>query len=514
MEKDKIKNELIKIVGQENVFTEKAQRLCYRFGNVVEYRLAPPTFFADYVVKPLTTEQVSSILKLANKYEIPVVPWGGGTDFTGANSPIKNGIVLDMKALNDIKINTEEQSITVGAGSTLLRITEEAEKNGFLFQHELTIQPSATIGGAISTNSFGYRTGKYRSIRNLILGIEAVLPSGDIIKTKPLFKTSTGYDPISLLVGSEGTLGIITEVTLKLVPMPESRKIISYIFDSFETGFKAIKDIQNTIIPDFFVLTELSFLKYSEFPAEFIAKNLNSRLISEYVQLKYIRKSTSAELLEKILSNLPYANQIIRYIDNTLEGEGCLTLLIIGFEGEKTIVKRKVKVIDKIAKSFGGFKFKDTSEYKKQFSSHLERFREIIFDQFPEYSQSFRIATFDISSLPSKVVSVKEILHKLVKNYENIKLVDIELFSSLVNINFEVIFPSNEGDSYFKFFEELNVEILKLGCSLSFAHGIGTRFLPYLRADIGEEQLIVMNKIKRALDPKNILNPGKIGDFK
>jgi FAD/FMN-containing dehydrogenase len=338
-----------------------------------------------------------------------------------------------------------------------------------------------------------------------------VLPTGEIIRTKPLFKTSTGYDIVSLFVGSEGTLGVITEVTLKLIPRPRNRRITSYVFGSFDSGLQAINEIQKTTMPDFFTLTELSFLKYSKCPAEFIVKNLNSKFISWYVKSKYIEKKGHIKAIDKLLQNFPHVKTIVGYIDDTLQGKGCLTLLRIGFEGEKDIISHKNRIADRIAKSFGGFKFEDTSGHEKRFTSHLELFKEVIFEQFQEYSQNFRIATFDISSPPSKVLEVKKLIHGLLKNYSTLKLLDIELFSSIGNIDFEVIFPSDDGDSYFKFLDELNTSLLKLGCSLSFAHGVGTRFLPYLNADIGEEQLKVMQRIKKAMDPKNILNPGKIG---
>jgi glycolate oxidase len=513
MNNNRLKNELIGIFGEENVFTEKAQRLCYRFGNVVEFRLSPPKFLADFIVRPSTAEQISSLFRLANKHEIPIVPWGGGTDFTGANSPIKGGIVIDMKNLDTVEVNYEERTATAGAGATLLKISQEAEKHGLLFQHHLTIQPSATLGGSIATNSFGFRSGKYRSLRNLILGIEVVMPNGEIIKTKPLSKTSTGYDLISLLMGSEGTLGVITKATVKLIPEPERRVAISYAFNSFEDGFQALKDIHSLIVPEFYSLNELSFLKYTKFSAEFIMKNLDSKFISWYMQMRYIKKNFLGVVLQKAISTLPHIKSIVRYIDNTLEGQNCLSILTVGFEGEEGIVKRKKKIVDKIARASGGFKFEETSEKDRSFVSHLEYFREVIFNQFPEYSKDFRISTFDVAVPLSKVLIAKDLVHQHVERYKNIKLLDIEVFSSLESLDFEVIFPVHEKDSYFKFFDELNTELLKLGCSLSFAHGVGTRFLPYLKADIGGEQVAIMNRIKKALDPKNILNPGKVGDL-
>lgn len=503
--------ELIKIVGPDKIFTEKTQRICYRFGNVLEHRLNPPSFLPDFVVKIKSVEEISSILKCANKYKVPVVAWGGGTDFVGANSPIKGGIVLDMKGLNKIQINKEENFVEAGAGTTLLRITEEAEKSGFLFPHEIISQPGATLGGSIATNSVGYRSGKYRYVRNLILGIEAVLPTGEIIRTKPLFKTSTGYDLVSLLVGSEGTLGIITKATLRLDPKPERREMLFYLFNSFEDGFSAAKEIHSKITPDMFNITELSFLKYSCNTIKFLDKYMDSKLMSRYLHLRYIKKNNLGKILEKILSSNPLTGKAVRYLDNTIKGNNCITVLMIGIEGESRVVKSKKHVVNTVAKSFGGLKFDNKSFYEKRFVFYHEEGRDII-QNYTTQIQDPIMATFDFSLPISNIKEMKGAIHEIIKRYNKIKMIDIVLHSSLSSMGVDLIISTLSKREYSHFFKELRHEVLKLNGSLSFAHGIGTKLLPYLEGDIGLEYINTMHKIKKALDPNNILNPGKIGD--
>lgn len=511
MNKTKIKEELEEIVGDENVFTELAERIPYRYGNVVEYRIDTPKFLPDFVVKPSSAKQISKILKLANKFKIPVVPWGGGTDLTGANSPVKGGIVIEMKNLNKIKINREEQYIRAGAGAILLRITEEAEKNGSLFPHEITTQPSATLGGAIATNSFGHRSGPYRNIRNLILGIEAVLPTGEIIKTKPLFKTSMGYDLVSLFVGSEGTLGIITEATMKLVSEPEAREISFYLFNSFDDGFVAAKEINRTVTPEFFDLVELSFLKYSDDSIEFLKKYMNSKLISRYLHSKYVEESLYGRILEGILPKLPPTKKIISYLESTIKKYGCISILTAGFEGDKEAVRARTNIVNKVAKSAGGFKFEDKTFYEKRFTSYHEMFEDILY-HLPASPEKQGIMTLDISIPITKVNEIKNEIHNLVQKYKEIQLLDIDLYSSLSTLGIDLAIPLDKSKIHLEFFKELKDLVLEVDGSLSFAHGVGTKLLPHLEDELSEEHIAAMKKIKKAFDPNNIMNPAKLGD--
>jgi hypothetical protein len=415
-----------------------------------------------------------------------------------------------MKKFDIARVNKKEKNITAGSGTTLFQLSELAEKANLLFPHEITTQQSATIGGAISTNSFGYRSGKFRSLRNLILGIEAVLPTGEIIKTKPLFKTSTGYDLASLLIGSEGTLGITTEVTLRLFSKPESREFSTYLFNSFDDGFKAGEKIWEDFDPDFFALGELGFLRYSQTPVTFFIKTSDSKVISNYLHSKYSKSSLSGKILGKIFSIIPQTRQMFRYVDNSVSKISCLSVLTVGFEGENKIVKIKRDKTASLAKKFGGIEFNDESFYRERFKS-FAKLKEIIIDHFPDHSQNFNLVTFDLSIPKNQVIRMKEVLNQLLGKYKSIYMLYSELYSSISTLGLDLIVADKNNEEYFNFLDELANKTTELGGSLSFAHGIGTRFLPYLEKDLGENYLNFMRKIKSALDPLDILNPGKMG---
>jgi|Deesub1362A_J573_1020465.scaffolds.fasta_scaffold00094_68 glycolate oxidase len=468
-----IQKELIKIVGPKNVFSEKIQRFCYRFGNVIEYRFDTPSFLPDFVVRPVSTQQVASILKLANKHQIPVVVWGGGTDFSGANSPIKNGIVIDMKEFNEIQVDVKRRCVTAGSGAILKKIGEECENKGFLFEHELTSQPGATLGGAIATNSFGYRSGKYGSIRNLILGIEVVLPTGEIIKTKPLFKTSMGYDLVSLLVGSEGTLGVITQATLKLSPLPEKRELYTFVFSRINHAIEAAEKVYNTIPPDLFEIFEMSFLGYVENTQEFIEEHIG---------------------IPKNLLDL---------------SDGFPAILTVGYEGKKEVVNSKINILKDLITD--GLSIQNEGYYENRFIRYHKEFRKIL-NLLPNISlKDYSYATFDFSIPETKLLEFNDTLHAISKEYSNTYLLDVNLYSALSVVGIDFFVPNNK-EVYKNLAEEIFRVVLELGGSLSSVHGIGTRLIPHLRKDLGDPYVDLMNRIKKAFDPLNILNPGKLGN--
>jgi glycolate dehydrogenase FAD-linked subunit len=477
MNRDEIKKELIRILGKNKVFTDKAHLLCYRFGNVVEYRLNPPDFLADFVVRPDSTDQVSLIVKLANGYGFPVIAWGGGTDFTGANSPIKGGIVIDMKGLNRIEVDKEESHITAGAGATLLSITEEAEKNGLLFPYEITSQPSATLGGAMATNALGFMSGDCRYIRNVIMGIEAVLPTGEVIRTKPLYKTSVGYDLNSMFIGSEGTLGIVTEATLMLISKPESRVISTFLLPNFEEANKVAVEIYRLLHPEFFDLLELSFIKYLP------------------------PKSGLSELFGVTLPG--------DFLDRNTYG-GYPVILTIGFEGIEGVVEAKCTKLEGLIRG-RGIKI-ENDYYAKRFIKYHEGFKNVL-DLIPVSLEEYTYATFDISLPLGKITEMRNVVYRILNENYEVYLLSIDLYSNPTVMAMDFLVPLKNKSTYFELFKQIYGNTFELGGAISAADGIGVRLQCLTESDLGKECVAVMNKIKKALDPNKTLNPGKLGDF-
>jgi alkyldihydroxyacetonephosphate synthase len=193
------------------------------------------------VIRPQSTEEVASLLRLANEHHIPVVPYGGGSGLMGGALSLRPGIVLDLKSLNRIlAISPDNLTARVEAGAVLNDLEHELQSSGLMLGHDPWTISVATVGGTISTNSLGYMGGKYGSMGDQVLGLEAVLPTGELVSTRAVQKTSTGLNLHRLFIGTEGCFGVITQVTLRVFAAPEERLLQAYQFADFETGFAAI----------------------------------------------------------------------------------------------------------------------------------------------------------------------------------------------------------------------------------------------------------------------------------
>ena len=230
-----------KIVGKDNVLHEPYDLVAYsrdRYPLLTHPRQGVRPLA---VVRPATTDEVREVVVLANKHCIPLTPRGSGTNYAGSAVPVKGGVVLDLTRMNKIlSIFDDSMSAKVQAGVILQNLEEALNDKGFTFGHDPGSFPSATVGGCISTWSLGWRAGKYGDMGSLVLALKVVLPTGVVVETREVPKSSTGFDVKSLFIGAEGTLGVITEALLRIHPLPEKRVILMYSFNSFEQAYKSL----------------------------------------------------------------------------------------------------------------------------------------------------------------------------------------------------------------------------------------------------------------------------------
>ena len=232
---------LARILGRENVSVEDADLDRYSVDALTLYRAmrAAPSLErpADVVVKPRSVQQVSEVVKLASAHRLPVVPYGGGTGVMGAALPVRGGIVMDLKGLNQIlNISPRDLTATVEAGVVLEDLVRALEPHGLMPGHDPWSVPIATVGGAISTNGVGYRAASYGPMGEQVLGLEVVLPSGEVLTTRSVPKYSSGPNLNHLFIGTEGVFGIIAKATLRVFRQPEERSFATVGFDSFDKG--------------------------------------------------------------------------------------------------------------------------------------------------------------------------------------------------------------------------------------------------------------------------------------
>lgn len=192
------------------------------------------------VVRPQTTQEVVAIVHMANAHRLPLIPLGGGSGLMGGAMVMTPGLLLDLRGLNSIRIRAADRMADVGAGATIGEINQAAAPHGLMCGHDPWTVAVATVGGTIGTNSLGYLGGKYGSMGDQVLGLEAVLPTGELVRTRAVEKTSTGPALQQLFIGAEGCLGIVTQATLQLFPIPAERFLQAWEFPDFATGLAAI----------------------------------------------------------------------------------------------------------------------------------------------------------------------------------------------------------------------------------------------------------------------------------
>ncbi|MFX0031457.1 MAG: FAD-binding oxidoreductase, partial [Candidatus Hermodarchaeota archaeon] len=230
-DREKIKAKLSEIVGAKNVSIDEIDLLAYSRSLLISLNWtlqAKIAGLADFIIWPENKFQISEILKLANTEKIPVIPFGEGSGVVGGTIPLYGGIIIDMKKFNRIlKINDKDLTVTAEAGINGMNLERYLNAKGYTCGHIPQSLYMSSLGGWIAHRAAGQFSTKYGKIEDIVLGMEMILPQGDIINFKPIVRASTGPQLDKFFIGNEGTLGIVTKATLRIWPYPEARALIS-----------------------------------------------------------------------------------------------------------------------------------------------------------------------------------------------------------------------------------------------------------------------------------------------
>ncbi|HEY4602412.1 MAG TPA: glycolate oxidase subunit GlcD [Cerasibacillus sp.] len=445
------------IVGKENVETNQASLLAYSYDSTPQYQAMP-----DAVIAPRNTEEVADIVSICNQYRIPIVPRGSGTNLCAGTTPIKGGIVLLFKHMNQI-LETDEENLTmtVQPGVFTKEINDRALEVGLFYPPDPGSMHISQIGGNISENSGGLRGLKYGVTRDYVMGLEVVLANGDIIRTGgKLAKDVAGYDLTRLIVGSEGTLGVITEATLKLIPQPETKKTMLALYSDLEAAAESVSAIiANRIIP-----ATLEFLDQATL-----------KVVEDFAKIGLPTEAKAVLLIEQ--------------------------------DGAPEIVERDMKKMAELCRENRAF---DVSVAKtEQDAEKLTAARRTALSALSRLKPTTILedATVPRSEIANMVRAITEIANK----YQ----LTICTFGHAGDGNLHPTCLTDarnqeEIERVEKAFAEIFEKAIELGGTITGEHGVGVMKLPYLHLKVGEAGLEVMRQIKKALDPNNILNPGKI----
>ncbi len=454
--------ELEKIVGKENILTEPDSLEPYSHDETSGFRVFPKA-----VVKPKTTQETSEIMKFANKELIPVTPRGGGSCLSGGAVPSPGSIVISFERMNQIReIDTENLMAIAEPGVIIAQLADEAKKYGLFYPPYPASLDTSTVGGNIAECAGGARAVKYGTTKNYVLGVEAVLPTGEIIKCGgKLVKNVTGYNLTDLLVGSEGTLAIITLAILKLLPMPKVKVDLLIPFEDIEKAGKFAQEIlQHKMSPSTIEIMEREAIEASE---------------------RYLKRKLKFSVGNK------YACSLLIEIDGERKEE----------------IEHEYNEIGDIALKNGALDVLVALTEREQ--ERLWEVRNSISDALKSESE---VEREDIVVPRSKM---PEFLHEIkrVECKYGLKIVSYGHIGD-GNVHINILREDTPEQEWKAKIPNIMKELFEVGLSLggmiSGEHGIGLSKKPYLEMALGKQQIELMRGIKRVFDPNNILNPEKI----
>lgn len=462
-----IRFELEDAVGKENV----SLRISDKVSHAIDYFWLPRMYadkgnlppMADYVVYPGSAEEVSKVLVIANYYKIPVYPWGGGSGSQGGAMPVKGGILLDTKRMNKVlDFDEKSMTVTVETGMIYTQLEWYANERGYSLMHYPSSINCGTVGGFLAHNGIGVLSTKYGKIDDQCLSVEMVIPSGEILKSCPVPKHSSGPDLKHMFIGSEGTLGVMTKATFKLFKLPETRKFRAFLFKSVADGLDAGRDMVQMIKPSI------------------------------------IRLYDEAETVSLIKKVIGFAKPG--------------AFMNVALEGSADMVELEEKHMLEICAKYGAEDL--GSDYgEKWWDSRLTFFYPDKCLDFPKlYGTMDTVATY------SNIEKIYWAMKEAVEQFEGVHF--IAHFSHwyewgcMMYDRFIMDNPPSDPDEAFRLHNEIwNAGIraaLANGGVVNDHHGVGIKLGRLMKEEYGSS-MQVFEGLKKTLDPNGIMNPYKMG---
>ena len=444
------------IVGKENIFDDKAHMLAYSY-DATRTRYEP-----DAVIFPRHEQDVSEILKYCNEHLIVITPRGAGSGFTGGALSANGGIILGMeKHMNKIlEIDTQNMVAVVQPGVINKDLQRYVEELGLFYPPDPASEDYSTLGGNVSENAGGMRAAKYGITKDYVMALRAVRTNGNIIQAgKRTIKDVAGYNTAGILIASEGTLAVLTELTLKLIPKPKFKKTYMGIFPSVDNAMTAVfKSLANGANP---------------------------------VAMEFLDKLVIEALIEKLGVDLPKdaGGVLIGDVDGNVPEE----------------VAFQLETLEASFKENGAMEFKvaqDEAEAKELWYARKNASQSITIFGNKKLNE-------DISVPRSLLPEALEKIYALGAKYG----FKVPCFGHAGdgNIHVNVMIDISQINEGHKCIEEIFQLVVDMGGTLSGEHGIGTSKAPFMDIAFSDEEMNLFKDIKKAFDPNNILNPGKMG---
>jgi len=456
MDKERIARELTGIVGNDGIVVDPGELRVYEADGLTVFKAMP-----EIVVLPRSTEQVAGVVKVCHQEKIPFVARGAGTGLSGGALPIEGGILIGMNRMNRIlETDYENQRAVVEPGMVNVWLTNALSPRGYYYSPDPASQTACSIGGNVGENSGGPRTPKYGVTTNHVLGLEVVLPNGEIVKFGGKTLDPLGYDLTGIYVGSEGTFGITTKVTVRIMRKPEAVKTLMGVFESIEDASNSVSAIMaRGIVP---VAIEMM-------------DNNSIQAVEKGVAAGYPLDAVAVLLAE---------------VDGPKDEVEALVDPIIEVFKENRV--REVRVA------------RDENERLL-----LWKGRKAAFAAMGQISPEYYVqdSVIPLTKLPSIMKFIGELSERCGLRVANVFHAGDGNLHPLVLYN-----SANEGE--LNKAEAMGAEIIKacidMGGSLTGEHGIGLEKRDFMPLMYNEDDLAAMQKVKKVFDPDGLLNPGKI----
>jgi glycolate oxidase len=464
-----IAGKLERIVGKRNLTQDPEKMVDYSHD---ESSLAEIARMPELVIKPENTEEIAQIIRLANKEMIPVTPRGGATGLCGGCVSVCGGIVLSLENMNKIlEIDLDNQMAVVEAGVTLFDFYNAVEEAGLFFPPHPG-EESAMIGGVIATNAGGSRAVKHGVFRNYVRGLEVVLPTGSVVHLGgKLMKSSTGYNLLNLMIGSEGTLGIITKATVQLMPPAQATRSLIIPYDDLDKAIETVPLlIRRKILPMAVEFMELEIIRITE---KFLKKKWPCSQGSTHLLI--VVDASSEEELDRL-------SEIVAEV---CREKGALDVYVADSpEKQKNVLDIRSKIYEAI-KAYT-IEILDIVVPRAEISKHVKKVHET--------SQKYGMWLPTFGHAADGNVHT----HIMKARLENGKIIPV---------------PEEEWkEKIGEVRQELYRDAKTRGGAISGEHGIGLVKIPFLSYVLEEEEIRLMKGIKNLFDPNHILNPNKIFD--
>ncbi|MGC9964789.1 MAG: FAD-linked oxidase C-terminal domain-containing protein [Syntrophobacteraceae bacterium] len=457
MADNKLFNKFCEVLGKENVFQDEADRLAYSYDAAV---LAPS--LPSIVLRPTTSEALGKAIRLCSENSLPITVRGAGTNLSGGTIPLPGGVVILITALNEIiEINEEDLYAVVQPGVITAKLAAEVESRGLFYPPDPGSQAVSTLGGNVAENAGGLRGLRYGVTRDYVMALEFFDAEGELVKAGArTVKCVTGYNLGGLLVGSEGTLGVFSKIILKLIPMPATQKAMMAVFSEVPKATETV----SAIIANHIVPVTLEFMD-----------NFTIRAVEDYAHV-----------------GLP--------VD-------AAALLLIEVDGHPAQVEEEAAKVEELCRRMGALEVRVAQNAQERDKVWEARRAALSALSRIKPTTVLEDATVPRSKVPAMIRSIDEISRKF-----NI-LIGTFGHAGDGNLHPTILTDRRDKEEWIRVEQAIDAifdRALALGGTLSGEHGIGLAKSKYMEKETGRATILYSRRIKSALDPKNILNPGKI----